>query len=190
MPITEDPTSVPPTTSRGSFLIMAMAAVALAAMILSTFFRQPEGVPHGFQGDSRIGLKLPPLKAQGWLNGVAPTADELSGEVLLINIWAFWCRPCRALSPELVRLHNEYASRGVRFIGLTRMDSSTLENSRQFLKDEGITWLQGYGADAPLQALQVDAIPEVWVVGRDGRIAWDPTSRESIRKVLDRLLAE
>src|ERR1044072_5931992 len=42
-----------------------------------------------------------------------------SGKVLLVNLWATWCGPCRMETPELVKLHKEYQSRGVEMIGLS-----------------------------------------------------------------------
>jgi hypothetical protein len=36
------------------------------------------------------GEKAPPLKAAGWLNGTAPTADELAGNLVVVDIWAYW----------------------------------------------------------------------------------------------------
>lgn len=44
-------------------------------------------------GSTRLlqpGEKAPPLKAAGWLNGPAPTADELAGNLVVVDIWAYW----------------------------------------------------------------------------------------------------
>src|SRR6185503_19539352 len=45
-----------------------------------------------------------------------------SGKVLLVNLWATWCGPCRMEIPELVKLHKEFQSRGVEMIGLSTED--------------------------------------------------------------------
>src|SRR5215210_2682111 len=52
-----------------------------------------------------------------------------SGKVLLVNLWATWCGPCRMETPELVRLHKEYQGRGVEMIGLSTEDPDASEES-------------------------------------------------------------
>ncbi|MDZ4687511.1 MAG: TlpA disulfide reductase family protein [Planctomycetaceae bacterium] len=190
MSITEDPATVPP-SSRGSMLLMAIVTVAAGGMILSAFFRpMPDRIPYGYAGESRVGQTLPALGVEGWINGPGPTSSELSGQIVVVDVWAFWCGPCRQLSPALRKLHDAYTPRGVRFLGLTTMNAETLPQSEKFVRDEEITWPQGYGAEAMLQQMEVHAIPAIWLVGRDGKIAWDLTSQESIETALDRLLGE
>jgi thiol-disulfide isomerase/thioredoxin len=189
MSITEDPTTVPPQSSAGSMLLMAIVTVAAAAAILSAYLRPPmSGIPYGFEGPSRIGTTMPKLKVEGWINGPGPTSEELKGQIWLVDVWAFWCGPCRAISPELVKLQAKYGPQGVQFVGLTSEDQQALSESEKFVEDEKLTWPQGYGADPTLDPLYVDTIPQVWVIGRDGRIAWDQTSREPVESALDRLL--
>src|SRR5499426_2164946 len=56
-------------------------------------------------------------------HGTAPIKlADYSGKVLLVNLWATWCGPCRMETPELVRLHKEFQSRGVEIVGLSTED--------------------------------------------------------------------
>jgi thiol-disulfide isomerase/thioredoxin len=41
------------------------------------------------------------------------------GQVLLLNVWATWCKPCRKELPELARLHKEYGPRGFSVVGVS-----------------------------------------------------------------------
>jgi thiol-disulfide isomerase/thioredoxin len=45
--------------------------------------------------------------------------EDKRGQVLLINVWATWCKPCRAELPELARLHREHAPRGFSVVGVS-----------------------------------------------------------------------
>src|SRR6266576_3819236 len=72
------------------------------------------------------------LKTVG--GGTISLADY-SGKVVLINLWATWCGPCRMETPELVKLHREFHSRGVEVVGLsTENPDSSAEIVRDFVR--------------------------------------------------------
>lgn len=135
-----------------------------------------------------MGTPMPPIKAMGWLNGPEPKPGELKGKVLVIDAWASWCGPCRREAPEMVHLHEKYHDQGVEFIGLTNETSESLSDMEAFLKDTGITWKNGYGAEETLAALGAEFVPMVWVVDRQRRIVWNRASsltlEEGIRQAL------
>ncbi|MFN2530650.1 MAG: TlpA family protein disulfide reductase [Pyrinomonadaceae bacterium] len=98
---------------------------------------------------------------------------DYSGKVLLINLWATWCGPCRQETPELVRLHKEFQSRGVEIVGLsTENPDASAESVRQFVKDFNVDYRIGWATtDVAIKLMQGrDAIPQSFVIGRDGRI--------------------
>src|SRR6266498_6090379 len=45
--------------------------------------------------------------------------SNYAGKVLLVNLWATWCGPCRLETPELVKLHKEFRSQGGEVVGLS-----------------------------------------------------------------------
>ncbi len=69
---------------------------------------------------SLIGKMYPAFEVEHWINGAAPTADDLTNKVILLDFWAVWCGPCIATFPELRRWHQEYGDDGLEIIGLTR----------------------------------------------------------------------
>lgn len=176
----------------GRSWLLAILLVGAAAIGFALFLKQ--SMPPGEKPSPRIGQVFPELKVLGWLNGPGPTAAELQGQVMVIDAWAFWCGPCRMAAPELIELASHYQDSGVRFLGLTSEGSGSLANSRKFLDMTGIPWPNGYGASDVLDALEVETIPIVWVVGRDGRIVdeilgYDPTNR-ALKDAIERALAQ
>ena len=107
------------------------------------------------------------------VNGETIKLSNYSGKVLLVNLWATWCGPCRNEIPELVRLHKEYQSRGVEMVGLTTEDpvasaESVQEFVRQFKMDYQVGWAPREVAIALMQGR--GSIPQSLIVTRDGRI--------------------
>lgn len=54
------------------------------------------------------------------LNGEKATLANLEGKVVLVDFWAVWCGPCRAVFPQLTSLHKKYHGKGLEIVGLTR----------------------------------------------------------------------
>ena len=63
------------------------------------------------------------------LDGDGFALSDWAGEVVVINVWGSWCVPCRTETPELVRLANEFADRGVRFLGINIRDNPAAARS-------------------------------------------------------------
>ena len=96
-----------------------------------------------------------------------------SGKVLLVNLWATWCGPCRIETPELVKLHKEYQSRGVEMIGLSTEDPEASAESvsdfiREYKVDYQIGWAKREVAATLMQGR--GSIPQSFVIARDGHI--------------------
>ena len=154
--------------SRSRSWLMAMLLVGAASIGFALWLKQ--SMEPAKSSSPRIGTPFPALEVEGWLNGPGPTADELSGKVIVVDAWAHWCMPCRMAAPGLIELERKYRDRGVVFLGLTSDGKESLALNQKFLAETRVPWPNGYGADQPLNILESDSIPRVWVVGRDGRI--------------------
>src|SRR5262245_42710278 len=67
-----------------------------------------------------VGDMAPSFEATKWFNNQGPVSlAHLRGRIVVLDFWATWCMPCRAVQPVLVEMHDELSSRGVVFIGLT-----------------------------------------------------------------------
>jgi peroxiredoxin len=98
---------------------------------------------------------------------------DFFGKVMVINLWATWCGPCRREIPELVKLNKEFRSRGVEVIGLSTEDpDASAEKVRKFIQDFQIDYRIGWApvqVGAPLMK-ESQAIPQIFVISRDARI--------------------
>ena len=90
------------------------------------------------------------------------------GRVVLLNIWATWCPPCREEMPALQRFAREYAGRVI-VLGIDQGEAGTV--AAQFAKERGVTFPilvdleQQYG-----RTYAAVGLPTTVIVGRDGRI--------------------
>jgi thiol-disulfide isomerase/thioredoxin len=138
-----------------------------------------------------VGDPAPPLQVSRWIKGAKVERFE-RGKVYLLDFWATWCGPCIESFPRLTRLQKKYADKGVTDIGVSiwEEDQAAVE---PFVKARSDA--MGYSValdDVPADAVEKgergrsdgkvatawmraagkNLIPTVFIVGRDGKIAW------------------
>lgn len=114
------------------------------------------------------GAPLPTLDAEGWINGPAPEVDQLTGRIMVVDVFDDLCPVCGAAAPELIDLQRKYEAEGVTFVGLTYAQR---EPTEKFVRETQIKWPVGFGAGKTISAL-VGPAPTVFVVGADRRVVW------------------
>jgi thiol-disulfide isomerase/thioredoxin len=122
--------------------------------------------------------------------------SKWKGRVVLLNLWATWCAPCRKEMPDLAKLQTTLGGPEFEVVALS-VDRKGLEASQAFLKELGVTNLAGYSdADATsLAALQALGLPATVLIDRTGKEAGrllgpaDWASPEA-QKMVKALLAE
>ncbi|HXG84941.1 MAG TPA: redoxin domain-containing protein, partial [Pyrinomonadaceae bacterium] len=108
-------------------------------------------------------LKLPDLSGEQW------SLHENRGRVVLINFWATWCAPCRTETPMLVKLADEYKTRGLEIVGIA-LDEGGTDVIKKFVAD--------YRIDYPVllpvpgsQLSRIDPLPTTLLIDAQGRLA-------------------
>jgi thiol-disulfide isomerase/thioredoxin len=98
--------------------------------------------------------------------------SELKDKVLLIDLWATWCGPCRYEIPELVKMQNEYGPKGFEIVGLDiDPKSDSAEDVQSFIKDFKINYKVAFAEEPLARSLMKGGnIPQSLVIGRDGKI--------------------
>jgi len=102
--------------------------------------------------------------------GVSRSFAEYRGRVVLVNLWATWCPPCKEEMPALQSFYDEHKEQG--FVVIAINDGDPLEDVLQFVKDYRLTfpvWLDPTYI-ATEQAFKTLNLPSSFVIDRDGTI--------------------
>jgi len=124
--------------------------------------------------------------------------SDFRGKVVVVNIWATWCGPCRREVPDYEKVRKEFAGRPVEFIGLTTENPRTAsEKVKQFARDFNFGFRLGWADRETAQMLMNgrSVIPQTVVISAEGRLVshWNGyggQSRSRLREAIDRALAE
>ncbi|HZI48416.1 MAG TPA: TlpA disulfide reductase family protein [Pyrinomonadaceae bacterium] len=178
--------------------VCAAAAIGIAIWISSSKTSQPSNQPPA--------AATPVVQVNPAPNGIAPSAAppvfasvpladsirqtkvktidggsvklaDFKNKVVVVNLWATWCGPCRMEMPDLVKLNNEYKSRGLVVIGVatTYNERDNLDGVKEFVKaqkvDYKVLWDDGTLAQPLVQSVNGrNNIPQSFVISRDGKI--------------------
>ena len=124
------------------------------------------------------------------------TLASYKGDVVILNVWATWCRPCRAEMPSLEALHRDFRDKGLRVVAVSVDEPGSTEAIHAFAKQYRLTFeILHDPAKAIQRSYLTTGVPETFVIGRDGTVrrkvigAIDWNSADS-RAVLEQLLSE
>ncbi|MEX2182180.1 MAG: TlpA disulfide reductase family protein [Gemmatimonadaceae bacterium] len=146
---------------------------------------------------TRVGSTAPDFRAatlasEPTVKGIA----DYRGQVVLLNIWATWCGPCRVEMPSMQRLEDQLGPKGLRIVAVSVDAPGTRERIAAFVAELGLTFEILHDAPGRIQQdYQSTGVPETFVIGRDGRLrrrvigAVDWASPANVA-FLERLLAE
>ncbi len=182
-------------TGRRQFMVVAIVlAVITMVVVAGKIFLSDELAPVG------LGVKAPGFVAMTVDSvPVRKSLDDYRGQVVLINIWATWCGPCRVEMPSIEQLHTAYSPKGLKVVAISVDDPGTDTQIRDFAKQYGLTFEVLHdpgGADGKVSRdYQTTGYPETVIIGRDGVIRrkflgatnWNSPAN---RGLIDRLLAE
>jgi peroxiredoxin len=145
----------------------------------------------------RIGSAAPDFRAATMAaDSTTKGIDDYRGEVVLLNIWATWCLPCRVEMPSMERVAQQLGPRGLRVVAVSVDLAGSRDRITAFAKELGLTFEILHDARGKIQSqYQTTGVPETFIIGRDGRlrrriIGADDWASPANIAFLERLLAE
>ena len=151
---------------------MKRAVTVLLLVVACTREQRSVAAPAADAGPkTEVGDVMPAYTATQ-LDGKPFDLASQKGSVVLLNVWATWCGPCRFETPELEALHQKYAAKGFRVIGVS-VDDTGAPGVKQFVTENKISYPIAIDADGRVaNILHTTVLPTSIIIGRDGRILW------------------
>ena len=127
------------------------------------------GLMRSQQGPIGIGAQVPDLSLTTFEGETIDLAGQ-RGNVVVINFWASWCKPCEEEAAALEQAWRDYREQGVVFLGVNYVD--TRPEALTYLERFGITYPNGPDLGTRIsQAFRIRGVPETYVVDRQGVVA-------------------
>lgn len=169
-------------------LLPLIVFLALAALFIYRLGAgDPSRIPSALIGQPAPATDLPPLPGLERDGKAVPGLNNTTfqGAVTLVNVWASWCVPCHDEVPFLEKLAKD---KRIQLVGINYKDAS--DNARRFLNRYGNPFVATGRDDAGRTSIDwgVYGVPETFLVGRDGRIAYKlvgPITADNLAQVLE-----
>ena len=167
-----------------SFRARVLPAIALAALGCA-----------GSEGAARVDIGAPvPAYSAVSLAGDTVSLAAQRGKVVLLNVWATWCHPCRDEIPELQALHEGYAARGLEIVGVSVDTEGADDAIRAFMRDFRMTYPVWRDPAERISAqFHIVGVPATFLIDRQGVLRWrktgpiqpgDPALRQALEQAL------
>lgn len=154
-----------------------MRAVLLVAAVAGIGCSRAEVQRAADTGNGKVEVGQPaPSYAATSMSGDSVSLAGLRGKVVLLNVWATWCGPCRKEIPELRAIHTAYKDRGLELIGVSVDTDGTDDAIRAFLKEFRMDYSIWRDPDERVSALfRMAGVPATFLIDRKGVLRWKAT---------------
>lgn len=108
------------------------------------------------------------------IDGKTIRLSDYQGKIVLVNLWATWCAPCRKEIPVLIELQKKYADKGFIVIGLDVDETETEARIKNFAQEMQINYLLGWISQKDqnefLKISRFEGVPQSFLISRDGEL--------------------
>jgi cytochrome c biogenesis protein CcmG, thiol:disulfide interchange protein DsbE len=154
---------------------MKRRIVVVAAALVAACSKpdRPETPP----ASSRVEVGQPaPAYAATSVTGDSVSLARLRGKVVLMNVWATWCGPCRQEIPELRALHSAYKDKGLEIVGISVDADGSEDAIRAFAHDFKMDYAIWRDPHEVVQTtFKMSGVPATFLIDRQGVLRWKAT---------------
>lgn len=107
------------------------------------------------------------------LDGDSVSLSSMRGKVVLLNLWATWCTPCRMETPYLQSVFEEYRAEGFEIVGISMDTGDAAADVAMFVDEYEVTYtilldpkMRG------MELYQVLGLPATFLIDREGILRW------------------
>ncbi len=146
-----------------------LGTIAVWTLVLGLLAVLGLGLIRTQQGPVAVGSDAPEFTLTTF-EGEKINVADLRGQVVVVNFWASWCKPCEQEAAELEQAYQRFKSRNVVFLGVNYVD--TEREAKAYLTRFAITYPNGPDLRTRIsQAFRIRGVPETYVIGLDGRLS-------------------
>ncbi|MFN2289915.1 MAG: TlpA family protein disulfide reductase [Anaerolineae bacterium] len=165
---------------------LATGAVALVVIALLGY-----SLVTGPSAALQVGQPAPQFQLTTF-GGDSVSLNGLRGQVVVLNVFASWCNPCRQEAPDLEQVWREYEGRGVQFLGIAYKDAAS--KAQAFLAEFDATYPGALDPGSRVsRAYGVTGVPETFVIDQQGvlvRHVLGAVSAAELRQEIDKVLSQ
>ena len=153
-------------TSRQQWIIVGSIVGAMAiALASASYFMRDQLFP------VTVGAQAPDFKAKVLGANQYKTMADYKGKVILLNVWATWCEPCKQELPSLEKLYQEYGPKGLKLVAVSIDDFVGEDSIATFAKTYGISFEILHDSTHAIERVyQTTGYPETFIIGPEGTI--------------------
>lgn len=164
-----------------------------ATLTLATALTEAPAGPAGMLQARFLGQPALPIEATAPTTGITPTLANLRGNVVVLDFWATWCRPCRVAMRHFSDWHQRFGARGLEVVGLTDEAPPVVTRFSRAMRVPYVLCTDPAARTAARYG--VAAIPTMFVIDRAGvirhvSVGISPAEIPVVEALLDRLLSE